>query len=346
VNGDEVRAVRFGAGRFEAYAAGEVDDLLRRVAAELDAGRPVGPLIERFSRRRSVLFRTRSTEGYDVDAVDWFLGHLLLPADRSELAGIGGDPWRDLGEVAQLTRCEVSGPVKHPAGQAWLASYKHLSEECASAWRDFGQEPGIRLRWERVKPGSRELRTAEGQTIASLGRRVRVQTVSIGGRSFTLKKIRPAPSEPPGLAEILARSERDFDGHFAKNRHGWLLLNDPLDAPRRRVRELADEAGTPILYTGGLAFAHRAWASITFPDQRWLRFLVRGTDEGNAIMTAVDQAGNKAVRYRRQLVPGTFGRNLVEITVHPDWKLTDELALAIAISAPWLRGYFQTGGGG
>jgi DivIVA domain-containing protein len=338
VNGDEVRAVRFGAGRFEAYAAGEVDDLLRRVAAELDAGRPVGPLIEnaRFSRR----------SGYDVDAVDWFLSHLLVASGCSELAGIGGDPWGDLGDVAQLSCGEVSGPAKRPASQAWLASDKHFSEECASAWRDFGKEPGTRLRWERVKPGSRELRTAEGQTIACLGSRVRVQTVSTGGRSFTVKKIRPARSVPPGLAEILARSERDFDGHFAKSRHGWFRLNDPLDAPRRRVGELADEAGTAILYTGGLAFAHRAWASITFPDQRRLRFLVRGTDEGNAIMTAVDQAGNKAVRYRRQLIPGTFGRNFVEITVHPDWKLTNELALAIAISAPWLRGYFQTGGGG
>ena len=292
----------------------------------------------RFSRRRS--------KGYDVDAVDWFLTHLHLTADRLELAGIGGDPWRDLGEVAQLTRCEVSGPAKRPASQAWLASDKHFSEECASAWRVFGEEPGTRLRWEHVRPGSGELRTAEGQAIACLGSRVRVQTVSTGGRSFTLKKIRPAPSAPPGLAEILARTERDFDGHFAKNRHGWLLLNDPLIAPRRSVRELADEAGTLILYASGRAFAHRAWASITFPDQRWPRCLVRGTYEGNAIMTAVDQAGNTAVRYRRQLIPGTFGRHFVEITVHPDWKLTDELALAIVISAPWLRAYFQTGGGG
>jgi hypothetical protein len=62
-------------------------------------------------------------------------------------------------------------------------------------------------------------------------------------------------------------------------------------------------------------------------------------------MTAVDQAGNKAVRYRfisnRSRAGGT-----VEITLHPDWKLTDELALALAISAPWLGEYLQEGGGG
>ena len=107
--------MRFSAGEFEAYEAREVDDLLRRVAAELDAGRPAGPLIEsaRFWRRREN-FRTRATQGYDVEAVDWFLSHLLLPPDRSKLAGIGGDPWRDLGDVAQLTRSEAGGGQAPP----------------------------------------------------------------------------------------------------------------------------------------------------------------------------------------------------------------------------------------
>ena len=36
---------------------------------------------------------------------------------------------------------------------------------------------------------------------------------------------------------------------------------------------------------------------------------------------------------------------IVEITVHPDWALTHELALAIAISAPWLGTYFAFEGG-
>ena len=43
VNGDEVRDARFLNG--DGYDAGQVDDLLRRVAVELDAGRPAGPLI-------------------------------------------------------------------------------------------------------------------------------------------------------------------------------------------------------------------------------------------------------------------------------------------------------------
>lgn len=70
-----------------------------------------------------------------------------------------------------------------------------------------------------------------------------------------------------------------------------------------------------------------------FPDQRWLRFPVRGTKLADAIMTAVDQAGNRVARYRLN--------HGIEITVHPDQPLTDELVLALVVSAPWLRSYFR-----
>ncbi len=45
MNGDEVRDTWFLRSR-TGYDASEVDDLLDRVATELDAGRPGGPLIE------------------------------------------------------------------------------------------------------------------------------------------------------------------------------------------------------------------------------------------------------------------------------------------------------------
>jgi hypothetical protein len=64
-----------------------------------------------------------------------------------------------------------------------------------------------------------------------------------------------------------------------------------------------------------------------------------GTQKANAIMTAVDQAGNKAARYRDVSTS-------VEIIVHPSWKLNDELALALVISAGWLEEYFGSTGGG
>lgn len=66
-------------------------------------------------------------------------------------------------------------------------------------------------------------------------------------------------------------------------------------------------------------------------------------------MTAVDQAGNSVVRYRIIFPPGLPRPSIVEIAVNPGWELTDELVLAIAISAPWLGSYFSRpyeGGGG
>lgn len=68
-------------------------------------------------------------------------------------------------------------------------------------------------------------------------------------------------------------------------------------------------------------------------------------------MTAVDQSGNKVARYKtlaKGLDPGrSFGLSqAIEITVHPSRKLTDELTLALAISAGWLVSYFDRGQGG
>ena len=252
VNGDHVRTVRFYGGQ---YDAAKVDDLLRRVAAELDAGRPVGSLIPNAQFRRAGHL---TGKGYDVDAVDWFLDQLLLPPSHSKLAGNGEDPWRDLGEVTRLTFSGVSGTAKHSAGRAWLASEEHFSKECEKTWRNFGQAPGTHLRWGRVKAGNRELRTPKAQTIASLRGYGRFRIASTNGRTFTLKKIRPAESSPPGLAEIVARSGRDYDGHFAENRHSWIVQNDPEIGPKHRVRGLVDKTGTPILYTSGQNFACRA----------------------------------------------------------------------------------------
>jgi hypothetical protein len=119
------------------------------------------------------------------------------------------------------------------------------------------------------------------------------------------------------------------------------------------VRQLLDETGIPVLYTGGLHIDRGAGGYIKFPGQGWLRFPVRrplrfartSARRSNAIMTAVDQAGNKVARYR--VAPnGTGFRERVEITVHPDQQLTNELTLAIALSAPWLRSYFKSSGGG
>lgn len=148
VNGDEVRDTWFlRSGRqYNGYDASEVDDLLRHVAAELDAGRPAGPLIEHAAFRQRL--RKRST--YDVDAVDWFLDQLILRAGDAELAGPSDDPWRDLA-VAQCTRSGGSEPV--PGNRKHRVKRKYFAKECENAWRDFGQQPGMYLRWGRARRG-------------------------------------------------------------------------------------------------------------------------------------------------------------------------------------------------
>ena len=93
----------------------------------------------------------------------------------------------------------------------------------------------------------------------------------------------------PRIAKIISR-DRPIAPH--------MLLRQTDKIYPFPLRELLDETGEPVLYTGGRHKDYIAGSYIKFPDQRWLRFPVRGTSLGNAIMTAVDQAGNKVARYR------------------------------------------------
>jgi DivIVA domain-containing protein len=335
MNGDDIRRARFWRNQGnQCYDSSEVDDLLHRLAAELDSGQPVGPVI------RSARFRR--ARGYDIDAVDWFLEQLLRSLEDAEQAGISADPWHDLAVVNQFS---CSGPgelADRSAKTSWrtdrqyrAADRKYFAEDCSNAWRDFGLLRGVRLYWVRG-----ELRTAERQTIASV-RAVWSTTVSVGGRKLTLKPMRRARYPDSVIVEIAARSVRDSYGHFAAETPGQLARLRQQPGARWKpgvggLAALGDATGTPILYTSGQNFVGRAKACISFSDQRCLRFLVRGTKEANAIMTAVDQAGNRVARYRLN-----SEAQEVEIIVNPRRALSDELVLAIAISAPWLGSYFQ-----
>ena len=261
---------------------------------------------------------------YDTDAVDWFLDQFRRREDRSELAA---DPWRDLPVANYFTR-------KAPADQ----DREYLAQDCAAAWRDFSLQPGTQLRLERAGIWRRDLRTAERRTIASL-RNLQPSAIRAGGRTLTWKQV--TGSSWPEMAEIVRRSHGDYPrGHF--------LLEEPkYQAKRKHPRTAAREhsnwgaflekKGQPLLY---VSESHTRGACITFPDQRWLRFPVRGTTLANSIMTAVDQAGTKVARYRITGKPGTITQDTTEITVHPGQPLTEELTIAIAISAPWLGSRF------
>jgi hypothetical protein len=192
----------------------------------------------------------------------------------------------------------------------------YFVRQCEDAWRDFGQLPGTHLWWGRAGMFRKALYTEEQQILASVwGSSPNI--VSAGGRNFILTSRATHHEIPPKTWSIAVYGR-------------WAGLAD-------------DETGIPVLYTNGDNRYGRAHAWIMFPDQRWLRFLVRGTRKANVIMTAVDQAGNRVARYRIADRDLRFGwktllglSRSVEITVHPDWKLTDELALALAISAGWL----------
>ena len=319
MNGDEVRNITFGKGfgNRQYYDAAQVNDLLGRIAAELDAGRPAAPLIA------AAAFQAR--RGYDAKAVDWFLDQLRRREDPAEAERTNADPWRDLAADPYCIRRELgdlAGRIAAPSVQ-----------EYADAWRDFDQQPGTRLSWVATGSLRRELRTAGQQTIAAV-RSGMPTTLTTDGRTFTRRAV--SRSSWPSVAETISGDRPGAPAHMLNRQAGKRDL---------ALRQLLDETGMPVLYTAGRHFDRKAGGYIKFPGQRWLRFPVRGTRRANVIMTAVDQAGNKVARYR--LVPNRTGvRERVEITVHPGQRLTDELTLAIALSAPWLRSYFASSGGG
>lgn len=332
VNGDQVRDTWFCPARgYDGYDAAQVDDLIRRVATELDAARAAGPVVENVR-----LGVRRNGRRYDIDAVDWFLGQFLRPPGQPERAGSSDDPWRDL-----------------PVTQLALGREGDFTWQCEKAWRDFGQLRGTLLRWELAKKHQfMELWTADRQKLASRSRWIslrRGQAFSVGEKNFTLQHLPAGSSPSPDFAALPDPLAPYNFAHPAKTSHIKAFLNDP-PVPERPVRELVDETGALVLYVSGTNYNGRAFAFIGLPDHRWLRCLVRGTRRTNAIMTAVDQTGKRVARYR---FTGKSGRqerfwswgarswSPVEIIVHPDRKLTDELALTLALSADWLGSYFE-----
>jgi hypothetical protein len=249
--------------------------------------------------------------------------------------GSDADPWRDL---------PVDWPVRSPLSllQAYKVGWHGTGE---GEWRDFAKLPGARLSWVYADAGDRlglgELRNADQQTIASW-RYPPTITISASGRTFTQKTV--TRSSRPYLAGI--------DGYFPP---GSGKLRATINRVKLELTGFLDETGMPVLYAIGRHLNGSAGGRITFPDQRWLRFPVRGTGPADAIMTAVDQSGNKIARYRltgksswAHKMRNAFlhRRDTVEIAVHPGQPLTDELMVALAISAVWLNRYFDSGGDG
>jgi hypothetical protein len=193
------------------------------------------------------------------------------------------------------------------------------------AWLDSPLLPGTRLSWVRTGIGRHELRTAERQTVVSEWRR----TISAGGKTFTLKTVDPFTL--PGIPRNIS--------NYRPGKPAHMRPDGQVNEPDTSLSKLLDETGTPILYISGNTIARQV-GCIKFPGHRELRFRVQGTNRTHAIMTAADQDGNKVARYRIAY-PKATGWRQVQITVHPDQELTDELTLAIALPAPWLHSGFE-----
>jgi hypothetical protein len=323
---DEARAGGYG------YETAAVDELLDRVAAELDAGRPVAHLIEDATfpphrMRLGGLFHG----GYDFAAVDWLLSQLRRQDDPEAHA----DPWRHL-PAWHYSMASPNGSAAEPAGQARhraampraarVQADKDYGRECAEACRDFGAQPGILL---SLMNGGGELRTADQHQVV-LVRALSDKIFHYGRRTYTLSRVKTAQRSAV-TAEI---------GHERPGLPAHLQLPRTEPAPVARenwpLKGLAGEPGQPVLYTGGGEHICRyPFGYVQFPDRRWLRFPVRGTKRSNAIMTAVDQAGRQVARYMNA------DRNAIKITVHPDQQLTDELILTLALTAHWVSSFFD-----
>jgi hypothetical protein len=345
VNGDELRGLvlpeNYG------YMAADVDDLLARVADEIDARRPIGTLVanatfrtpEVSTRRR--LRREPAPRAYDWQAVDWLLGQLRKGDSDSGQAQIEADPWRHLTPWGVLT------------GDFDLSRYATVSAaNRPEAWRACDAIPGTRLRSVSTGILREELRSAEpkageSRALASVRRGVPWTTWSpsltaaarIGERTFTSRRV--SRSGWPTIAMTFGAGSPGSPAHLRP-----ALGKEPQSGDGvpylPRVRVLVDQYGNPILSTGGRNFDRSAGAYIRLPGGRWLSFPVCGGSRRGAIMTAVDQAGRKVAVYR--MVRGARGLPLplqVEIIIHPGQVITDEVLLILAVSAPWLRSYFE-----
>lgn len=347
MNGDEVRRLVFR--RISGYETAAVDELLDRVATELDAGRPVAHLIQdaRFPWQLLQL-RGGLRGGYDPAAVDWVLAQLRRQDDPAARA----DPWRNLPirryDMASTddSAAELAGPARHGAAMplaARVRAARDYARECAEAWRDFGAQPGAQLSLVKTGVARRELRTAGQYALVSV-RTAPARAFDRDGRAYKLSRVKAAQwpavaaeigDERPGSPAHLARAEpAPRAGREAARRTGPVARKD------RSLKSLAGRTGLPVLYTGGRHSDRSAGGYVQFPGRRWLRFPVRGTERSNAIMTAVDQAGRQVARYR------IAHRGAIEITVHPDQQLTDEVILTLALTARWVGSFFGSPSGG
>jgi hypothetical protein len=100
-----------------------------------------------------------------------------------------------------------------------------------------------------------------------------------------------------------------------------------------------------VFAVSGYHFAHYSGSIITFVDGRTFQFPVYGNRPTASVMAGVDGSGNAVILFRRaadgwlkraRLWPNPIG---MEVTINPDWRVTDHLVLVIAVASRFLDGY-------
>ena len=258
MDGNEVRRLVFP--QTGGYDTAAVDELLDRIAAELDAGRPVAHLIEGATFPRQPVQPWRGFRGgYDCASVDGVLSQLRRQDDPEARA----DPWRNL----PAWRYSMASPDSSAAGLASRAgratamprvgriqAARDYAQECAEACRDFGAQPGTQLGLVKTSVGRRELLTADQDTLAS-ARTVPARSFVRDGRIYKLSRV-TAAQWPAVAAEIggkrprspahLPRTAPDLQAGVEAGRR-----NDAVAPKDFSLKSLADRTNPPVLYTGG-----------------------------------------------------------------------------------------------
>ena len=91
-------------------------------------------------------------------------------------------------------------------------------------------------------------------------------------------------------------------------------------------------------------------AVVAFSDLQRIRFPILGSGLYDEVMTAVDEEGNKVVRYRqaKRRTVQTRSAGKLEVVVNPAQEVTLDLLLLVAVSSGFLLTEYRArpGGGG
>jgi hypothetical protein len=339
----DLRRVRF-VREERGYDAFEVEQLLLRVAEAIDADESPRTLIEDC---RLSIARRGCTKG-DVDLL---LDEVLADASESAYWTARVDRWRefDVGNRILPTDNTTIAIPNSPAARQGPTERRRPSAK--NEWEDLDRSEGTHLRYVDSLLTARRLEADRLlATIRSSQLTLRL-TLARNGKSYTLRRVSQDRRSEPQIGRHAELSRDASRGRYANGaesdhmdppwaRPFWrFVVNNPGGRSGDQISELTDDSiGSPVLWYSGNNFHYKATTLISLPDGRWFRFPVRGQTRGAAVMTAVDESLNRVIRYKKVR---PFSSH-IKVVVNPHFTLTDDIVLAIALTAPLVSRYFNT----